>query len=97
LIPCNGVYSVLVSNDKLKINRKKAMMNIGHRPTVDGNNQTIEVNLFNFDQNIYDETLTITLKKYLRSEEKFSGLDKLKVQLEKDKLAALDSLKDVGE
>jgi riboflavin kinase/FMN adenylyltransferase len=97
LIPCNGVYSVLVSNDKLKINRKEGMMNIGYRPTVDGNNQTIEVNLFNFDQNIYDETLTITLKKYLRSEEKFSGLDKLKVQLEKDKLAALDSLKDVGE
>jgi riboflavin kinase/FMN adenylyltransferase len=67
LIPCNGVYSVLVSNDKSKINRKEGMMNIGYRPTVDGNNQTIEVNLFNFDQSIYDETLTITLKKYLRS------------------------------
>lgn len=97
LIPCNGVYSVLVSNEKLKINRKKAMMNIGYRPTVDGNNQTIEVNLFNFNQSIYDETLTITLKKYLRSEEKFSGIDKLKIQLEKDKLAALDSLKDIDE
>jgi len=95
LIPCNGVYSVLVSNENLKINQLGGMMNIGYRPTVDGNERTIEVNLFNFDQSIYDETLTITLKKYLRSEEKFSGLDKLKIQLEKDKKAALDSLKNI--
>ena len=96
LIPCNGVYSVLVSNENLKINQLGGMMNIGYRPTVDGNERTIEVNLFNFDQSIYDETLTITLKKYLRSEEKFSGLDKLKIQLEKDKQAALDSLKNIN-
>ncbi len=95
LIPSNGVYSVLVSNEKIKINQLGGMMNIGYRPTVDGNKRTIEVNLFNFDQSIYDETLTITLKKYLRSEEKFSGLDKLKVQLEKDKQAALNSLKNI--
>ncbi len=95
LIPCNGVYSVLVSNENLKINQLGGMMNIGYRPTVDGNERTIEVNLFNFDQSIYDETLTITLKKYLRSEEKFSGLDKLKIQLEKDKQVALDSLKNI--
>jgi riboflavin kinase/FMN adenylyltransferase len=69
------------------------MMNIGYRPTVEGNTRTIEVNLFDFDQSLYDETLTITLKKYLRSEVKFSGLDELKKQLEKDKQAALDSLK----
>lgn len=97
LIPCNGVYSVLVTNEKLKINQQRGMMNIGYRPTVEGNKRTIEVNLFDFDQSLYDETLTITLKKYLRSEEKFSGLDELKKQLEKDKQAALDSLKDIGE
>jgi len=95
LIPCNGVYSVLVSNENLKINQLGGMMNIGYRPTVDGNERTIEVNLFNFDQSIYDETLTITLKKYLRSEEKFSGINKLKIQLEKDKQAALNSLKNI--
>ena len=83
LIPCNGVYSVLVTNEKLKINQQGGMMNIGYRPTVEGNKRTIEVNLFDFDQSLYDETLTITLKKYLRSEEKFSGLDELKKQLEK--------------
>ena len=93
LIPCNGVYSVLVTNEKLKINQLGGMMNIGYRPTVEGNTRTIEVNLFDFDQSLYDEMLTITLKKYLRSEVKFSGLDELKKQLEKDKQAALDSLK----
>lgn len=93
LIPCNGVYSVLATNEKLKINQQGGMMNIGYRPTVEGNTRTIEVNLFDFDQSLYDETLTITLKKYLRSEVKFSGLDELKKQLEKDKQAALDSLK----
>ena len=93
LIPCNGVYSVLATNEKLKINQQGGMMNIGYRPTVEGNTRTIEVNLFDFDQSLYDETLTITLKKYLRSEVKFSGLDELKKQLEKDKQAAFDSLK----
>jgi riboflavin kinase/FMN adenylyltransferase len=97
LIPCNGVYSVLVTNENLKINQLGGMMNIGYRPTVDGNERTIEVNLFDFDQSIYDETLTISLKKYLRSEVKFSGLDELKIQLEKDKQAALDSLKNIDD
>jgi riboflavin kinase/FMN adenylyltransferase len=92
LIPSNGVYAVLVSNEKLKINRQGAMMNIGFRPTVEGNKRMIEVNIFDFDQTIYGETLTITLKKHLRSEEKFSGLDTLKEQLEKDKQAALKAL-----
>ena len=92
LIPCNGVYAVLVTNEKLKITRQGGMMNIGFRPTVEGNKQMIEVNIFDFDQTIYGEILTITLKKYLRSEEKFSGLDALKEQLGKDKQAALEVL-----
>ena len=92
LIPCNGVYAVLVTNEKLKITRQGGMMNIGFRPTVEGNKRMIEVNIFDFDQPIYGEILTITLKKYLRSEEKFSGLDALKEQLGKDKQAALEVL-----
>ena len=92
LIPCNGVYAVLVTNEKLKITRQGGMMNIGFRPTVEGNKRMIEVNIFDFDQTIYGEILTITLKKYLRSEEKFSGLDALKEQLGKDKQAALEVL-----
>ena len=67
-------------------------MNIGFRPTVDGSSRIIEVNIFNFDKEIYGEPLTVTLKKYLRSEVKFNGLDALKAQLAKDKKAAIEVL-----
>ncbi len=67
-------------------------MNIGVRPTVDGTTRMIEVNIFDFDKDIYGETLTITLKKHLRSEVKFDGLEALKEQLAKDKKSALTAL-----
>ncbi len=92
LIPGNGVYAVTIKNEKLKMNDLGGMMNIGVRPTVDGTKRVIEVNIFDFDQEIYGETLTITLKKHLRSEVKFNGLDALRSQLAKDKLDALSAL-----
>lgn len=96
LVPCNGVYAVLIKNEKLKMKNLGGMMNIGFRPTVDGTSRVIEVNIFNFDQDIYRETLTITLKKYLRSEIKFNGLEALKEQLAKDKAAAIIALNILG-
>ena len=60
------------------------MMNIGNRPTVDGKKRTIEVNIFNFDQDIYGEEIEITLKSFLRNEIKFEGLEMLKAQLKID-------------
>ena len=92
LVPGNGVYAVTIKNEELKINNLGGMMNIGVRPTLDGTTRVMEVNIFNFDQDIYGETLTITLKKYLRSEVKFNGLGALKTQLAKDKEAALIAL-----
>ncbi|MBS1496744.1 MAG: bifunctional riboflavin kinase/FAD synthetase [Bacteroidetes bacterium] len=86
LIPANGVYAVKVDVQGIFC---KGMMNIGVRPTVDGSKRVIEVNIFDFDKNIYRETLTITLQKRLREEQKFNGLDALKAQLAKDKIAAL--------
>jgi riboflavin kinase/FMN adenylyltransferase len=68
------------------------MMNIGVRPTVDGTRRTIEVNLFDFNKDIYGQTLRVYLRKYLRGEQKFSGLDALKEQLAKDKIAAQAAL-----
>jgi len=68
----------------------KGMMNIGTRPTVDGTKRTIEVNIFDFDETIYGEKLTISLHKRLREEQKFNGLEALKAQLAKDKQASLD-------
>jgi len=90
LIPANGVYAVKV-NIEGREELFKGMMNIGIRPTVNGTNRVIEVNIFDFDEMIYDSTLKITLVKYLRSEVKFNGLDELKAQLARDKENSLRS------
>ena len=86
LIPADGVYAVDIQLVERKL---KGMMNVGMRPTVDGKQRTIEVNIFNFDEDIYGEDLKITLKKHLRSELKFAGLDELKAQLARDKKDAI--------
>lgn len=85
LIPGNAVYAVDIALGKRNL---KGMMNIGLRPTVGGSKRVIEVNIFDFDEDIYGQTLTITLKKWLRSEIKFNGMDELKAQLAKDETLA---------
>ncbi|MBS1667186.1 MAG: bifunctional riboflavin kinase/FAD synthetase [Bacteroidetes bacterium] len=104
LLPGDGVYAVkaAIENGKLGIGNwelgneitpnLKGMMNIGNRPTVGGTPKTIEVNLFDFDQDIYGKKLRVYVKKYLRGEQKFSGLDALKTQLAKDKIQAVQYL-----
>jgi riboflavin kinase/FMN adenylyltransferase len=89
LVPGNGVYAVEALVDGAVI---KGMMNIGVRPTVDGTKRTIEVNLFDFDTDIYGKTIRVFLKYFLRGEQKFDGLDGLKTQLEVDKQQALQKL-----
>ncbi|MBS1602619.1 MAG: bifunctional riboflavin kinase/FMN adenylyltransferase [Bacteroidetes bacterium] len=65
--------------------RLKGMMSIGIRPTVGGKVRTIEVNLFDFDEDIYGRELRVFVRKWLREEVKFDGLESLKIQLGKDK------------
>lgn len=96
LVPGNGVYAVTVMvNRQLAIVNGvmekvyKGMMNIGIRPTVDGNKRVIEVNIFDFAEDIYGQTLQVHLHHYLRGEVKFNGLEELKAQLLKDREAAL--------
>ncbi len=88
LTPANGVYAVYAYLNNDRNNRLKGMMNIGFRPTVDGATRTIEVNIFDFDKDIYNQEITIEVVNFLRAEEKFSGLDALKQQLAKDAIAA---------
>jgi riboflavin kinase/FMN adenylyltransferase len=85
LIPANGVYAVDVQLGDRKL---KGMMNIGVRPTVDGKKRAIEVNIFDFDEDIYGQNLKVIIKKRLREEVKFAGLEELKAQLAKDKKMA---------
>lgn len=90
LVPANAVYAVEVSVEGS--GNYKGMMNIGTRPTVDGTTRVTEVNIFDFDEMIYGKTVKVSIKKRLRSEVKFNGLDTLKVQLAKDKLEAIAAL-----
>ena len=81
----DGVYAVDAIVDDEPEKRLKAMMNIGYRPTVDGSKKVIEVNIFNFDRTIYGKTIKVFVKRFLRGEQRFSGLEELKAQLGTDK------------
>jgi riboflavin kinase / FMN adenylyltransferase len=88
LIPGDGVYAVEVQVSDEPGKSYRGMMNIGFRPTIDGSKRMIEVNVFQFERMIYGKSLKVFVKKFLRSEEKFSGLDALKEQLAEDKKKA---------
>ena len=81
LIPKTGVYIVKSVNENAVV---FGMMNIGNRPTVDGNYQTIEVHFFDFNQDLYDKKITVELLYFLRDEQKFDSVDLLVNQLKKD-------------
>jgi riboflavin kinase/FMN adenylyltransferase len=85
----DGIYAVYLD---VQGERKKGMMSIGFRPTVNGKQRVIEVNIFDFDQDIYGQMIRVYVKKYLRSEIKFPGLPELIVQMGKDKLDSLQAL-----
>ena len=99
IIPGDGIYAVYVGvkgepqmvNNNLKdeLVQYKGMMSIGFRPTVDGKKRVIEVNIFDFDKDIYGESVRVYVKKYLREEKKFSGLEELKNAIAQDKIDSL--------
>ncbi len=90
LIPEKGVYAIQL---QWKDQGYNGMLNIGNRPTV-SNELTlhIEAHLFDFSEDIYDETVEIIFVQRLRDEVKFPSLDALKDQLQKDKAAAMHAL-----
>jgi riboflavin kinase/FMN adenylyltransferase len=81
IIPPQGVYLV-----SLEINRVShfGMMNIGTRPTLNGNHQSIEVHVFDFNHDLYGKIITVSLLEKIRDEQKFDSLEALKTQLIKD-------------
>jgi riboflavin kinase/FMN adenylyltransferase len=90
LVTANGVYACKVAHDG-KI--YKGMGNIGLRPTVMHSELTIEVNIFDFDKEIYDESITIYFIDRIRDEIKFDNLAGLRNQLQLDKITVLGILK----
>jgi riboflavin kinase / FMN adenylyltransferase len=89
LIPADGVYACYVRFKHSS--RYKAMMSIGLRPTVD-NERTIEVNIFDFDEDIYGEELQVELVEMIRGIEKFSSMEALTQKLHEDKERSLQIL-----
>ena len=82
LIPVKGVYAVKVF---LSENSYDGMLNIGIRPTLSGEDyETVEVNIFNFDEDIYNKEIQIEFYERIRDEQKFENLEALKKQLEID-------------
>lgn len=94
LVPSDGIYACRVS----LANRRpsavyQGMMYIGNRPVLEGKHRTIEVNIFDFDEDIYGETLKVYMYDYIRGDVPLNGLDELKAQLAKDKENVLALLK----
>lgn len=86
LVPQEGIYAV-----KAHVNDKeyKAMLYIGKKPTFRGISQTIEVNIFDFEEDIYGKVLKVTFVDAIRSDIKFDTVDALMHQMKKDKERSL--------
>lgn len=81
LLPKKGSYIVEIffKNEKFS-----GMMNIGNRPTIDGKSQSVEVNIFGFEGDLYGKNLRIAFKDFLRDEVKFDSIEQLRKQLKND-------------
>ena len=95
LIPADGIYAVNVSIGKENETDSfepesfhQGMMSIGYRPTIGDNKKMIEINIFDFKEDIYGRTLRVYVKYFMRKEEKFDNLEELKNQISLDELNA---------
>jgi len=85
IVPKLGVYSVVVRTNHFK---KKGIANIGYRPTFNGQNLLLEVNIFGINKNLYNKEINVNFIKFIRSEKKFKGLKQLKKQIKIDIIQA---------
>ena len=87
LIPATGVYAVKIRMEN-SVEWKHGMMNIGMRPTFDGQSQTLEVNVFRLKENLYGQQLQVAFFERLRGEQRFDNIEALKAQLKQDAIKA---------
>ncbi len=93
-IPKNGIYAVEVfyNNDIFR-----GMMSIGHNPTVNDTDEIfLEVNIFNFNKDIYGEKIKIRFVEYIREEVKFNSLEELTKKLDEDKQKTLNIFSNIN-
>jgi len=91
LVPAYGIYAVTVEHESEHL---KGMLYIGNRPTIDGTKMVIEVNIFDFNKDIYGENLKVNLVATIRKDAKFDDLETLKAQMQVDKTQAIKALAD---
>ncbi|MBB4077825.1 hypothetical protein GGR28_000426 [Lewinella aquimaris] len=93
LIPARGIYAVEAN---VRGSRHDGMLYIGDRPVMgDGRGTTIELHLFDFDEDIYGEPVTVYFRKYLRGDLQLGGLDALRDQLRQDEVGAKQALQTI--
>jgi len=107
IVPADGIYAVYVTisgqpsvvsdqsiltTDNRQLTTFKGMMSIGMNPTIENKGRSMEVNIFDFNQDIYGRTVKVSFVKKIRNEEKFNNLDELKAALARDKEVCLGIL-----
>tara|TARA_B100000945_G_scaffold274199_1_gene237486 strand:- start:82 stop:996 length:915 start_codon:yes stop_codon:yes gene_type:complete len=85
VIPRLGVYAVTVKTSKFT---KKGIANIGYRPTFNGQNLLLEVNIFGINQNLYNKDINVNFKRFIRPEKKFKDFAQLRKQIKIDIIQA---------
>ena len=81
IVPKLGVYSVIVKTKQFK---KRGIANVGYRPTFNGQNLLLEVNIFGINKNLYNKEISVSFKSFIRPEKKFKDLEHLKKQIKID-------------
>ncbi len=92
LIPADGIYAatIEVTGEGTTGYELKGMAYIGNRPTINGMLRNIEVNIFDFNEEIYGKTLKLHFHHFVRGDMKFNGLDELQAQISRDKKSVMD-------
>lgn len=93
MIPCDGIYATTITYENTNY---KGMLYIGNRPTVGGGRHSIEVNIFDFDREIYGDALTLHIHQLIRNDSEFIDLEALKTELTNDKQKSLAILKQLS-
>jgi len=87
--PALGVYACWVAESEgAGTEWRKGVVNIGRRPTFNGEGVTVEAHLFDFEGDLYGKLMRVVLAGYIRPEMKFDGIDAIRAQIEKDGAAA---------
>lgn len=98
LIPAPGAYAVRVTfnTPHSSLHTQSGMMNIGTRPTFDGHEQTLEVHILHFHEDLYGQALSVEFVKRLREERRFDSMEALKEQLKQDAIQAEQAIKETS-